>query len=358
MITSFSIKGFKQFTNIRLDNLKPLTLIGGKNNTGKTTILEAFFMFYDRANPEVTMRHLSWRGVGSITLNSASLWSPIFNGYDMVNAIEMEVDENKTKEKLCIKHNKEFQKSMFGLTSPKGTSLKIDTSQQAIGAESLEFIYYINNKKVGEAHLTLEGARLGMHVKNISMPPSLKKSIYIASGAQRNPMEDAARFGELDIHGQTDNITEILKIIEPNLKSLTTIAKGDHAFIYGDIGLSRKIPVSHMGEGTAKLLSIILAIATNENGIVLIDEIENGWHYSLLPDILKAIHEVSKKYNCQIFATTHSYEIKQSLIQGLSSEAISNITYIRLDKEKGEIKPKIYESEMLVAALKRGWETR
>lgn len=358
MITSFSIKGFKQFTDILLDNLKPLTLIGGKNNTGKTTILEALFMFYDRANPEVTMRHLSWRGVGSVALNSDSLWAPIFNFYDINNLIEMEVHDKKRKEKFCVKHNKEFQKSMFGSSSPEGIIPKIDTSQQSLSTESLEFIYYVDDKKVGNSHLTLEGPRLGMHVENIVMPPPFKKVTFIASGAQRNPMEDSARFGQLDIHGQTNSITEILKIIEPNLKSLATIAQGDHAFIYGDIGLPRKIPVSHMGEGTAKLLSIILAIATNENGIVLIDEIENGWHYSVLPDILKTIYEVAKRYNCQIITTTHSYEMKQSLLRGLSSEEIADVAYIRLDKEKGSIQPKIYETEILVAALERGWETR
>ncbi|MDM8524536.1 AAA family ATPase [Desulfococcaceae bacterium HSG8] len=356
MIESFSIKGFKQFTDLFLQSLKPVTLIGGRNNTGKTTVLESFFMFYDRVNPEVTFRHLSWRGVGSIALDPDSLWSPIFHSYDMDNAIEMEVCENGTKEKIRIRHNREFQKAIFALPPNKGVMPKIETGQQALSTESLEFVYYVNDKKEGESHLTLDGHRLGMHVENLRKP--LKKVAFIASGAQRNPMEDSARFGQLDIHGRTDSITDVLKIIEPDLKSLTTISQGDHALIYGNIGMPRKIPVSHMGEGTAKLLSIILAIATNENGMVLIDEIENGWHYSLLPDILKAIHKMANKYNCQIIATTHSYEIKKSLVRGLSYEDFSDISYIRLDREKGRIKPKIYESGMLVAALERGWETR
>ncbi len=355
MIKSFTVKGFKQFTDLFLQSLKPVTLIGGRNNTGKTTVLEAFFMFYDRANPEVTLRHLSWRGVDSTALNPDSLWSPIFHSYDMDKSIEMEICENDTKEKIRIKHNREFQKSVFALPA-KGITPKIETGQQSLSMESLEFIYHINDEKVGESHLTLDGHRLGMHVENLRKP--LKKVAFVASGTQRNPTEDSARFGQLDIHGHTDSITDVLKIIEPELKSLTTISQGDHALIYGNIGLSRKIPVSHMGEGTAKLLSIILAIATNENGMVLIDEIENGWHYSLLPDILNAIHKMAKKYNCQIVATTHSYEIKKSLVRGLSSEDLSDVTYIRLDREKEHIKPKIYEAGMLVAALERGWETR
>jgi AAA15 family ATPase/GTPase len=356
MIESFRIRGFKQFADLFLQGLKPVTLIGGRNNTGKTTVLEALFMFYDRANPEVTLRHLSWRGVGSTALNPDSLWAPIFHSYDMDNAVEMEVCENGTREKIQIRYNNEFQKAVFVLPPGKGIMPKIETGQQALGTESLEFVYYVNDKKEGEAHLTLDGNRLSMHVENLRKSP--KKAAFIASGAQRNPTEDSARFGQLDIRGRTDSITDVLKIIEPGLKSLTTISQGDHALIYGNIGLPRKIPVSHMGEGTAKLLSIILAIATNENGTVLIDEIENGWHYSLLPDILKAVHKMAKTYNCQIVATTHSYEIKKSLVKGLSPEDLSDIAYIRLDREKGQIKPKIYEAPMLAAALERGWETR
>ncbi|CAN2044018.1 ATPase AAA-type core domain-containing protein [Candidatus Magnetomoraceae bacterium gMMP-1] len=356
MIESFRIIKFKQFADLFLQSLKPVTLIGGKNNTGKTTVLEALFMFYDRATPEVTLRHLSWRGVGSIALNPDSLWSPIFHSYDMDNSIKMEICENGTREKIRIRHNKEFQKAVFALPPSKGVTPKIETGQQSVSTESLDFVYYINDKKEGESHLTFDGDRLGMHIENLKKHS--KRVTFIASGAQRNPMEDSARFGQLDIHGRTDSITDVLKIIEPDLKSLTTISEGDHALIYGNIGLPRKIPVSHMGEGTAKLLSIILAIATNENGMILIDEIENGWHYSLLPDILKAIHKMAKKYNCQIVATTHSYEIKQSLVKGLSPEDLPDITYIRLDREKEHIKPKIYEAPMLVAALERGWETR
>ncbi len=356
MIESFSIKGFKQFKDLSLQALKPVTLIGGRNNTGKTTVLEAFFMFYDRTNPEVTLRHLSWRGVGSIALNPDSLWSPIFHSYDMDKPIEMEVSENGTRERVQIRHNKEFQKAVFASPSNKGAIPKIETSRQALSTESLEFLYYVNDKKKGESHLTLDGHRLGIQLEKLMEPP--RKVTFIASGAQRNPMEDSAQFGQLDIHGRTDQITDFMKIIEPNLKSLRTISQGDHAFIYGDIGLSRKVPVSHMGEGTAKLLSIILAIATNENGMVLIDEIENGWHYSLLPDILKAVYKTAKRHNCQIVATTHSYEIKKSLVRALSPKDLSDITYIRLDREKEQIKPKAYAADTLAAALERGWETR
>jgi AAA15 family ATPase/GTPase len=356
MINSFKLKKFKQFDDLFLQHLNLITLMGGKNNTGKTTVLEAFFMFYDSMNPEATLRHLSTRGIGTIPLNPEFLWSPIFNSYDMDKTIEMEVCENDVNEKIQIRHTKVLKKSVFSLPTTKGDVPIVKTNQQSLNMESLNFNYFLNDQKVGESHLTFNGQQLEMHFEQQKKP--IKKVALIPSDAQRDPMKDAARFGLLDIHGHSDSITDVLKIIEPNLKSLTTISQGDQALIYGKIDLPQKIPVTHMGEGTAKLLSILLAIATHENGMVLIDELENGWHYSLFPDILKAIHKMAKQYNCQIIATTHSYEIKKSMVKGLSADDLSDTTYIRLDKEKDTIKPKNYDSAMLVAALERGWETR
>lgn len=51
--------------------------------------------------------------------------------------------------------------------------------------------------------------------------------------------------------------------------------------LYVDIGINKKIPMSFMGDGISRLTSILLAILTTKNGIVFIDEIENGIHYSV-----------------------------------------------------------------------------
>jgi AAA15 family ATPase/GTPase len=77
MIQEISIKNFKQFREFRLDKVTPITIIGGKNNIGKTTLLEALYMFYDRANPEVTLKHIRWRGINLIDLSPDGLWAPI-----------------------------------------------------------------------------------------------------------------------------------------------------------------------------------------------------------------------------------------------------------------------------------------
>jgi AAA15 family ATPase/GTPase len=75
MIQKIAINNFKHLSELTLEQVTPITIIGGKNNTGKTTLLEALFMFYDRAHPEVILRHRHWRGVNVIDLSPYRLWA-------------------------------------------------------------------------------------------------------------------------------------------------------------------------------------------------------------------------------------------------------------------------------------------
>ncbi len=57
-----------------------------------------------------------------------------------------------------------------------------------------------------------------------------------------------------------------------------------------------------------RLLGIILALVNTKDGILLIDEIESGLHYSVQPDMWRLIFETAAKLNVQAFATTHSWD--------------------------------------------------
>jgi len=52
MYTKLELSNFRGFKELVID-LKPITLIAGKYNTGKTSILESIFLFHDYSNPEV-----------------------------------------------------------------------------------------------------------------------------------------------------------------------------------------------------------------------------------------------------------------------------------------------------------------
>ena len=64
MITSLHVRNFKGFNNISLPAIKPVTLLSGTNNVGKSTLLESIFLVNDHFAPEVFLKLNAFRGYG------------------------------------------------------------------------------------------------------------------------------------------------------------------------------------------------------------------------------------------------------------------------------------------------------
>jgi AAA15 family ATPase/GTPase len=93
-----------------------------------------------------------------------------------------------------------------------------------------------------------------------------------------------------------------------------------------------------------------------KNGILLIDEIENGFHFSSLKVLWKALLKTSKAYDVQIFATTHSYECIAALSE--ESKGEEDIRLYRIEKKNGHHKALTYSSEMVRSGIENRFEVR
>ena len=355
MIKKIKIKNFKKLDELQLDNLTKINIIGGENNTGKTSFLESLFLFFDLLNPNAIIKQLVWRGTKGFELTKDSVWLPIFKEFDISKNIEIELDSyNECSEKLKIKHNKEFKKKIF---SQQLTFDGAENITEPISiTESLDFEYIKDKKTEALVHSMIDYGKVEFNIEKTTS--SLKRAAFIHDSSQNNLNELANAFGKIEVLSQTKEIVNFLKIIEPKLKSLTTIALGNQSMIYGDIDLKRKVPIQYMGGGTVKLLSILLHIANVEGGAIFIDEIENGFHYSVQQGIWRTIHKAATKYNCQVFVTTHSYEVIKNLLPILTKKNQKDFSYIRFEKKNNMINTKQYESDMLQTAIERSWEVR
>jgi len=113
-----------------------------------------------------------------------------------------------------------------------------------------------------------------------------------------------------------------------------------------------------MGEGLVRLLSIILAIAQAQGGTILIDEIENGLHYSVMTDVWKAIADAARRADAQIFATTHSQECIRAAHRAFDSSETYDFRYHRLELVKDEIQAVTYDRETLATSDEMDLEMR
>ncbi|MCD4650958.1 MAG: ATP-binding protein, partial [Candidatus Cloacimonetes bacterium] len=133
-----------------------------------------------------------------------------------------------------------------------------------------------------------------------------------------------------------DKVTKALKIIDSNISKVKVI--GDQLKIrYGD---SRDyMSLSYFGEGISRFFAVFIGIVLNKDKAIFVDEIENGIHYTKLPHLWETIFKLSKEYNCQVFATTHSKECIEAFNeQRKKEEDVSRGAYFKLYRVEEESK--------------------
>jgi AAA15 family ATPase/GTPase len=74
----------------------------------------------------------------------------------------------------------------------------------------------------------------------------------------------------------------------------------------------KPVPLSSMGDGMSRVLHIVLSLLNAKDGVLLIDEMENGLHYRIQENLWRIIFEFSTKLNIQVFVTTHSWDVIES----------------------------------------------
>ena len=94
-----------------------------------------------------------------------------------------------------------------------------------------------------------------------------------------------------------------------------------------------------------------------ENGILLVDEIDTGFHYSMYSDLWRIVSAVSREYNCQVIATTHSYENIMGAIEGVK-DCPEDFSYYRIGYDKDELRSYRSSYDLLKSALNSDMEVR
>ncbi len=129
--------------------------------------------------------------------------------------------------------------------------------------------------------------------------------------------------------------------------------------VYVSLGLGRPVPLRLVGEGVTRVLEIVLAIYNDYGGVVMVDEVENGLHYSVLPDVWRAIGRAAESADVQVMATTHSYECVRAAHLAAADAATYDLRVHRLERDRnGKVFVIGYDRESLDTSLDLEWEIR
>jgi hypothetical protein len=378
MWQNFTAVNFRCFRSILLKPLDRINLIAGKNNTGKTALLEAIHIHSHPENPKLLFDIHSRRGLRGLAEGPP-------------HAVE-------TARWLFYEGHAEAGLRLSSQCLQGGTrTLEIWSLDASTALQRFPKIAPFLNQFIfgGSSSSVLLSGSVSPGVAGANPPPSVWAQAPIIMRTQENGREafavwvltqlgyafsgkevawrgrssylssaplaaenDLDAFSEVESANRQEEVLASLRILEPRLRRLSLLLLDGKPVIHGDIGLSRLVPIPLMGEGMRRLLSIVLAIVTAPGGRVLIDEIENGLHYSVQKKVWQVIAQAARQADVQVFATTHSWECLRWAHEAFSESEVYDLRLFRLDRRDGNISVVSYDREGIESALLNAVEMR
>ncbi|MCE7935906.1 MAG: ATPase [Chlorobi bacterium CHB2] len=323
MITSITIQNFRVFRDFTLGPLDRINLIAGKNNVGKTALLEALFLYANPAFQEWPPRLNFLRGFDRLDIDGIAKWGWLFRERDTQKTISITSGDSRVEVAIIDSNAVQFSHG---------------NAQTMLGP-----VQRIN---------TYNGDR-----KHSNLAHAIPCGVFLGSTAFL-PQQVAEIYSTLQLQGKQDAVVEALKTIDPRIQSLTVLYLGGVPMVYADVGLPPLIPIHQMGDGIVRLISIVLEIARAAGGIMLIDEVENGIHYSAMPKVWSVIAEAARAANVQVFATTHSWEAIVAAHEAFGNDANYDFRLHRLQRQADDIQAISFDKEALDTAITMGLEVR
>lgn len=356
MIKSVQFQNFRGFINLQMDDLCPITLISGMNNVGKSSVLDGIFLVFDHTALESFAKLNNFRGLPQLT-DPRHLWEPIFHDFDTQKEVKIVLSfdgstsilQYSRDDSYLIPENIDVPREVLNqfISSNKPSyTLKFQYTRGAYTEKG----HFITNQSgsLRNVDTSEEGNRIlpMPYTQFINIPIIHAQADYVTS------------VGDLELQDKKEELIENLKLIEPSITDITTIMSNGVAQIYLKVN-GRLIPLRLAGDGVNKWLIILLSIMAHPSSLLLIDEIETGIHYSAYTDMWRSIAVIAKKYQCQIIATTHSYECILEASNGLKKVGLADdFCYFRIDKNGDKTTARRYSNKLLRTALDTNLEVR
>ncbi len=260
MIQNISIQNFRCFDKTEIKGFSRINLITGKNNSGKTCLLEALYFL---------------------------------------------ISED-------LKQTGQIRNPQFGINNEDSEAFLFNTKIPKINF-LVDFLME-EEKEIKQFSRTFEG-RNWIQSKNHGIGNGLENHIDIILDKDRqipNSFSLVRLIDDAKINGHYDQILEAIKTIDEDILDLTTYASYPDVLYIKKKGNSKYLPISFFGDAMQKVLRYLSVIFTNANfskSYLLIDEIENGIHYTAQKEVWQMLFKLCQHFDIQLFATTHSREM-------------------------------------------------
>lgn len=321
MLTELELNNFRGFRSLKLNGLKRVNLIVGSNNAGKTSLLEALFL---AANPgriselsylfrpqqgDSAFRYYRW-----LLRDGASEVGGSLSALDDLGRLDLFFTRSPEKSKKgppaqraqvsfqSGDHLTVWQTVVIGSqTKPKAVRTKVIPVSYRDSGTLVTLVGKSNRKQSGEETMQRLLAKVDPRIRKVRIDP----------GEQQ---------------------------------------EGNQIIL--DVGLSELIPLSQIGQGVFRLLTILAEVIGDQPELMLVDEIENGLHHSAMQDVWAGLAEVADSLGVQIFATTHSHECLEAAHAAFAARANYELGVIQMFRTETGPQGRVLDRPLIEAALK------
>lgn len=335
LIDSLTIRGFRGFGELTIPRFGKVNLITGKNNTGKSSVLEALRILASRGAPDILRAILLYREELTDTLRYRTDYDSLMEQEDfsLIRSLFLGYPDILTQGKPA-----EFT---LAATGPLADPLKQLTVRAAWitrqkDDDELKHFRYTEapDEHFGEGDgrpaLSLQSGHqrrqvpLSTLLRPRAAPVLLTKAaspwgegpadiaqLYLDPFSAKTSSQLGMLWDAIALTDAQDTVLKALQLISPDIQAVSMIGSdrrptGGRTAIVRSQRFSSPIPLRSYGDGINRLFGIILSLCNVRHGILLIDEFENGLHYSVQPLVWKTIFQLARDLDVQVFATTHS----------------------------------------------------
>lgn len=366
MIQSFYIQNFKNFRELSLPLLKHVNLIVGKNNVGKSTLLEAIAVYLSEGDEFCLKDILTARGEELLYSRQSDDIRDIVK--DRLLSLFHDWEENYSKD-YCIRLA-EHQDNPVTINQVYITDYRKD----GIADGKALYVYHQEDIDAADGKLTITtgglfskktdggGANIIRydHALPFAAKPFKKVPYQMVHTVDFNSSSNAILYDKISLSPLEDYIVKALNIINDNIDRITFVTEElrDRYRIpvvsLKDSG--KRVRLSSMGDGLNRVLTIILSLLNSKDGVLLLDEFETGLHYSVQKQLWEIIFMLAEELNIQVFVTSHSSDCLKSFSKANSNE---QGMLIRLEQRKSGIIPVCYtDNNDIVFASENNIELR
>ncbi|MBQ9284743.1 MAG: AAA family ATPase [Bacteroidaceae bacterium] len=309
---NIEIKNFRGIDHLKIDDVSRVNVFLGQNSSGKSTVLEAISLLTGMSNPDSPLN--------MNRLRTRNLFSPFKDLYYLFYNMDIKTPSNLSAEQfdgdlrdLRLQLTYVFDEQAARQESAQNGAQPVSETKTFFNTLCLDFdIVSASGKRSYQSSMTANQEGIISNRKPAADYLEKNASVYLT--ADLWGINLASQLSELFKRKQKSVVLQRLFHFDRRIVDIDILQ--DDIYIEFE-NLPEKLPLRMTGDGLRRYLNIVAASANPTTNIILIDEIDNGLHYSAYKKLWEAIFALATTTNKQVFVTTHSKETLSRLNQML-----------------------------------------